>query len=58
MKKASENHFRTGEVGQSITVKIPDVDGTHSEFRYIIEIPLQIYYLLLINQNITIKMYF
>jgi len=27
MKQTSENRFCPGEVGQSVTVKIPDVDG-------------------------------
>lgn len=40
MKQASENHFRPGEVDQSVTVKIPDVDRPHSDFRNIIKVIL------------------
>ncbi|XP_025422714.1 uncharacterized protein LOC112692301 [Sipha flava] len=39
MKQASENRFCPGEVGQSVTVKIPDVD---SDFRNIIGVILSV----------------
>ncbi|KAL4090679.1 hypothetical protein QTP88_025471 [Uroleucon formosanum] len=42
MKQASENRFRPGEVGQSVTVKIPDVDRARSDFRNIIGVILSI----------------
>jgi len=38
MKQASENRFRPGEIGQSVTVKIPDVDRARSDLRNIIEV--------------------
>jgi hypothetical protein len=36
MKQASENRFRLGEVGQSVTFKIPDDGGARSKIRNII----------------------
>jgi hypothetical protein len=40
MKQASENRFCPGEVGQSVTVKILDVDRARSDFRNVIGVIL------------------
>jgi hypothetical protein len=40
MKQASKNRFCPGEVSQSVTVKIPDVDTARSDFRNIIGVIL------------------
>jgi hypothetical protein len=40
MKQASENRFCPDEVGQSVTIKIPDVDWARSDFRNIIGVIL------------------
>ena len=40
MKQASENRFCPGEIGQSVTIKIPDVDRARSDFRNIIGVIL------------------
>lgn len=40
MKQASEDLFHPGEVGQSVTIKIPDVDRICSDFRHIIGVIL------------------
>jgi hypothetical protein len=61
MKQASENSFCPGEVGQSVTVKIPDVDRARSDFRNIIGVILsgtQKYFTYIINTpDKIIKMY-
>jgi hypothetical protein len=38
MKQVSESRFCRGEVGESVTVKIPDVDRARSDCRNIIGI--------------------
>lgn len=40
MKQASENHFNQGKVGESLEIKIPDVEIACSDFRNIIGVIL------------------
>jgi len=61
MKQASENRFRPGEVGQSVKIKIPDVNRARSDFRNIIGVILSStykYYTFIINiPDKLIKLY-
>jgi len=40
IKQASENRFSQGKVGESVAIKIPDVDRARSDFRNIIGVIL------------------
>lgn len=40
MKQISENYFRHGGVGESVTIKVSDVDGARSDFCNIIGVIL------------------